>query len=293
MTSSSERLEFAPPPTPGLVRAMLLALLAHGALVAVLAVGVQWKHQAAPVTVEAELWSEVPVQAAAPAPLEPPPEPPKPPEPVPETKPQPKPEPVVVPKPAPQPDPAIALAREKEKAKLAKDKRLDEERQAKEKLAKEKLTLDKKKQELLAQEKALKDKTAKREAVETKKLEELRQQNIKRMAGLAGSGGSGDAGSTGTVAQASGPSAGYAGRIRGRIKPNITYTESFTGNPTADVEVRTAPDGTIVSRRITKSSGVKSWDDAVLHAIDKTEVLPKDTDGRVPSMLIISFRPND
>ncbi len=296
--SSNERLEFAPPPTPGLVRAMLLALLAHGALVAVLAVGVQWKHQTAPVTVEAELWSALPVQAAAPAAEEVPPEPPKPPEPVPEPKPEPKPEPVVVPKPAPQPDPAIALAKEKEKAKLAKEKRLDEERQAKEKLAKEKLAKeklaqDKKKQDLLAQEKAQKDKTAKRAAQENKKLEELRQQNIKRMTGLAGSGGSGDAGSTGTAAQASGPSAGYAGRIRGRIKPNITYTETFTGNPTADVEVRTAPDGTIVSRRITKSSGVKSWDDAVLNAIDKTEVLPKDTDGRVPSMLIISFRPND
>jgi len=120
--SSNERLEFAPPPTPGLVRAMLLALLAHGALVAVLAVGVQWKHQTAPVTVEAELWSALPVQAAAPAAEEVPPEPPKPPEPVPEPKPEPKPEPVVVPKPAPQPDPAIALAKEKEKAKLAKEK---------------------------------------------------------------------------------------------------------------------------------------------------------------------------
>jgi colicin import membrane protein len=291
--SSTERLEFAPPPTPGLVRATLLALLAHGALVAVLAVGVQWKHQAAPVTVEAELWSSVPVQAAAPAAEDAPPEPPKPPEPVPEPQPQPKPEPVAVPKPAPQPDPAIALAKEKEKAKLAKEKRLDEERQAKERLAKEKLAQEKKKQELLAQEKAQKDKTAKRAAEESKKLEELRQQNIKRMAGLAGSGGSGDAGSAGTALQASGPSAGYAGRIRARIKPNITYTESFTGNPTADVEVRTAPDGTIFSRRITKSSGVKRWDDAVLNAIDKTEVLPKDTDGRVPSMLIISFRPND
>ncbi|MGI9134330.1 MAG: cell envelope integrity protein TolA, partial [Rhodoferax sp.] len=31
----------------------------------------------------------------------------------------------------------------------------------------------------------------------------------------------------------------------------------------------------------------------VLNAIDKTEVLPKDIDGRVPSALIISFRPRD
>jgi len=42
-----------------------------------------------------------------------------------------------------------------------------------------------------------------------------------------------------------------------------------------------------------KSSGVKTWDDAVLKAIDKTDALPRDTDGRIPGTLIISFRPKD
>ena len=59
------------------------------------------------------------------------------------------------------------------------------------------------------------------------------------------------------------------------------------------MEVRLAPDGTIVSSKIVKSSGVKSWDDAVLRAIDKTEVLPKDVDGRVPSPFKIEFRPRE
>jgi colicin import membrane protein len=59
------------------------------------------------------------------------------------------------------------------------------------------------------------------------------------------------------------------------------------------MEVRTSPDGTIISRKILKSSGVKNYDDAVLNAIDKTERLPKDVDGRVPSALVISFRPKD
>jgi colicin import membrane protein len=115
------------------------------------------------------------------------------------------------------------------------------------------------------------------------------------MAGLAGSptNGNGAAGSTGTAAQSSGPSPGYGGRIRARIKPNITYTDTVSGNPTAEVEVRTSPDGTIISRKLTQSSGIKSWDDAVLNAIDKTEVLPRDVDGRVPSSLVISFRPKD
>jgi colicin import membrane protein len=119
----------------------------------------------------------------------------------------------------------------------------------------------------------------------------MRKQNLKRMAGLAGATGS--VGDVGASAQASGPSAGYAGRIRARIKPNITFTDIIDGNPTAEVEVRTSPDGTIISRRLTRASGVKSWDDAVLNAIDKTEILPKDVDGRVPTSLVISFRPRD
>jgi colicin import membrane protein len=190
----------------------------------------------------------------------------------------------------------------KEKARLKKEKLLKEEKLEQEKLAKlkqEKLLKEKLEREKEAKvidatkQKALKTKE------ETKKLEELRQQNLKRMAGLAANpsngapSGNGDARSTGTAAQSSGPSAGYGGKIRARIKPNITFTDTIAGNPTAEIEVRTSPDGTIISRKLTQTSGVKSWDEAVLNAIDKTEVLPRDTDGRVPSSLVISFRPRD
>ena len=37
----------------------------------------------------------------------------------------------------------------------------------------------------------------------------------------------------------------------------------------------------------------KAWDDAVLRALDKTETLPRDVDGRVPPSLTIGFRPQD
>jgi colicin import membrane protein len=57
------------------------------------------------------------------------------------------------------------------------------------------------------------------------------------------------------------------------------------------VEVRTGPDGAIVSRKVIKSSGNKAWDEAVLKALDKTESLPRDADGRIPSPLVIGFRP--
>jgi colicin import membrane protein len=57
--------------------------------------------------------------------------------------------------------------------------------------------------------------------------------------------------------------------------------------------VRMAPDGTITSRKVVKPSGVKSWDDAVLRALDKTEVLPRDVDGRVHTPLVLVFKLRD
>ena len=78
-----------------------------------------------------------------------------------------------------------------------------------------------------------------------------------------------------------------------KVRPNIVFTEDIAGNPIADVEVRTSPDGTIISRKLVKSSGNKAWDDAVLRAIDKTETLPRDVDGRVPPNITIGFRPRD
>ena len=128
-------------------------------------------------------------------------------------------------------------------------------------------------------------------ALDSKQLEALHQDQIQRSLGMAGSAGSANA--TGTAQKSYGPSTGYAGRIRARIKPNIVFTEDVLGNPTAEVEVRTSSDGTIIGRKLIKSSGHKAWDDAVIKAIDKTEVLPRDTDGKIVSPLTIVFSPKD
>lgn len=266
MHAATDRLEFAPPATPGLLRSVALAVLAHTLLVAALTWGVRWKHDDRIVAVEAELWSSVPVQAAPPL-VEEAPLPPAPPVPVPA-----KVEPLVS-------NADIALEREKERK--AKEKLL------KEKLAQEKKAADEKKQKELAAQKAEQLKTQQ----ETKLADKRRQENIQRMTGLAGA--SGGPSATGTALKSAGPSASYAGRIVARIKPNIVFTEELVGNPTADVEVRTSPDGTIVGRKLLKSSGNKAWDEAVLKAIDKTEVFPRDVDGQVPSSLTITFRPKD
>ena len=283
MHAPTDRLAFAPPATPGLLRSVALAVLAHTLLVAALTWGVSWKHDAQIVAVEAELWAAVPVQAAPPLVEEPPPPPPLPAPPVPEPV---KVEPLVS-------NADIALAREKErkaKEKLLKEK-LDKEKRDKEKLAQEKKAAEEKKQKELAAQKAAQKADQLKAQQETKLADKRRQENIQRMTGLAGA--SGGPSATGTALKSAGPSASYAGRIVARIKPNIVFTEELVGNPTADVEVRTSPDGTIVGRKLLKSSGNKAWDEAVLKAIDKTEVLPRDVDGQVPSSLTITFRPKD
>lgn len=290
MQAATNRLEFAPPPPPGLLRAFALAILAHAFLLAALTWGVHWKRQDITLSAEAELWSAVP-QQVAPKLVERPPEPAErqpPSQPVKVTPVPIKVEPVV---------PKVDIALERAK-RLQQEKLLAQEKAEQERLALEKLKLQKK---LEQERKAAEDKkkaeidSKAKEALkaqqEAESMEAQRKENIKRMTGLAGASGSPSA--TGSALQSSGPSAGYAGRIRAAIKPNIVFTEDVSGNPMAEVEVRTAPNGTIISHKLLKSSGIKAWDEAVLKAIDKTGDLPRDVDGKVPPTLVISFRPKD
>ena len=305
---ATPHLEFAPPIQPGAGRAWVVAGVAHALLFLALGLATAWKTQPQTVQAEAELWSATP-QAAAPKLQETPPEP------EPEPQPAPKPEPT---KPTPPP-PDPALERRDAQIALEKQKQLDKKKEAekaeklkaeKEKAAKEKAKAEKEKAETkrkeLEKEKLAKEKKAqeekdrdKKKAAEKTKTEKadaaradaMRQENLKRMQGMAGASGGENA--TGTALKSSGPSASYAGRLVGRIKPNITYPGDVVGNPRAEVEVKVSPDGTIQSRRIVQTSGNKAWDDAVLRAIDKTEIFPKDTDGRVPPVIVLGFRPLD
>jgi colicin import membrane protein len=246
----------------GLGRGALLALLVHGGLVVALAIGVSWRASQ-PTGATAELWAAVP-EFAAPAAIEPPAPPPRP---RPVVRPEPKAEP------APSRDAEIAL----EKAKKEREAQAEADRRRQQAL------LEEQRKKLAAAQ------AEKAEKAEQERLEKLRQDQLKRIAGQAGA--TGGPAATGTAARDAGPSASYAGRIIAKVKPNIVLTESIAGSLRAEVEVRAAPDGTIVGRRLIKSSGNKDWDDAVLRALDRTEVLPRDTDGRVPSPITIGFTP--
>lgn len=297
MASTAPHLEFAPPHTKGSWRALGLAILAHGVLLAILTMGVQWNSDPVQQRFEAELWSAIPVQAAAPAPL---PEPQPVPEPV---KPLPKPEPAPAPReePAPKAEVQIALAKEKQKekekqkARELKDKQLALEKKALE--DKKQAELDKQKEKLKKEQAdklaRAKEEQRKQDLKDAQLLSEQRQKAIKRMEGLAGAGGNGAANSSSTSLEAKALSNSYQGRIRAYIKRFHTYTETVVGNPVTEIEVRTSSDGSILSRRVTKPSGTKSWDEAALSAIDKAERLPLDENGRSPSPMTIIWSAQD
>ena len=256
-------------------RGLAMALAVHALLLIAIAFGVSWRSSN-PAGVEAELWAAVP-QIAAPKPVEPEPTP----QPVKKIEPPPPPPKVETPR---QDDAQIAIERAKREEQKHKEeqRREDELKRQKEEQQRKLAEAEKLKKEQAEQKK--------REAAEAAAAQAQRQKQLERMAALAGDGAPN---ATGTAAKSAGPSASYAGRIKARILPNIVFPDSVSGNPQATVEVKAGPDGTIIGRRLLKSSGVPAWDEAVLRAIDKTEVLPRDTDGRVPSSFEISFRPRD
>ena len=296
----------------------VMAVLVHLGLIAALTLGVDWRVRE-PDVVSAELWAAVP-QMAAPPPL---------PDVTPAPAPAPAPTPTPVPpppvpraeKPPPPREADIALEQERRRKleaernkaeqaadladKKARDKAVqqaDAERKKAEQQAKDKQAATDK--QAAADKQAAKEKLADaeqkkrdaervaREKADDERLARQREDNLRRMRDQAG-GTTGATAATGTAAQTAAPSASYAGKVKAAVRPNIVFTGNVAGGAAAEVEVNAAPGGSIISRRLSRSSGNTDWDEAVLRAIDKTQAMPRDTDGRVPAALIISFRPNE
>lgn len=282
MPSAFDRIDFAPPAQPGKLRAMGLAILAHLLLVGALTWGVNWKSKPTTITAEAELWASVP-QQAAPRAVTPPPPPP---------------EPVVPPKPVPKPAPAPPPPEKAPDIVEKQDKPLKKPVEKTPEKPPEKPPEPKPvaKPEVPKVDPALAKLAAQKEAqrvaaAETEQREKDRQAAIDRSLKSAGSGAPD---SPGTAAKSSGPSSGYASRVAARVKPNIVFSGSLSNNPSVEIDVRLAPDGTVLGKpQVTKSSGSREWDEAVVRAIEKTEVFPRDVNGTVPSNVTISSRPSD
>jgi colicin import membrane protein len=89
-------------------------------------------------------------------------------------------------------------------------------------------------------------------------------------------------------------SLGYAGRVIAAVRPNIVFIDQPPSDQImAAVVVTTDALGNITSIRLKKSSGFAPWDDAVLRALNKTRVMPRDINGSVPSPMLLKFRPSD
>jgi colicin import membrane protein len=298
MRSSVGNVPYRVPPEPSTLPAIGLAVLVHLVLLAFLWIGVSWQSSE-PVAIEAEVWDMKVQSAAAPAEPATAPEP----EPVPETPPPPPPRPV--PREAePTPvRPDIALEREKEKREQEKREELarqkeeqrkrEEQRLADEKrLAEAKKLEDRKKQEekKLEEKRLAEQKAAKaREAEEKAKLAKLREAELRRIAGAAGAGGE--------ALRATAPviDSGYLAAIRAKIKSNTSYpgSTSVPGNPRAEFAVTQLPTGEVMGARLTKSSGVPAFDQAVERGILAASPLPKNKDGVAQRNLIISFSMKD
>ena len=294
MPSAADRLDFLPPRDGGSGRAFALALLAHALLIIALTWGLNWKRTSQDVAFQAELWTNMPPVQAAPKPVEVPTPPPPPPTPTPEAR---------TPPPPPEPKVDIALEQEKKRKlaqaqKEAEAERLKEKQKAelqakKDKEAEQKKAADKKAQDDLAKRKAVEDaKEAAQQKAAQAAAEKQRQENLRRITGMAGA--TGDTDSKGTAQKSTGGSTTYGAIVRAAIKPNVVFTEDFTGNPTAKVEVRLTLDGTVISQRLLQSSGNKAWDEAAINAIIRTRVMPRDVDGRIPdTTLILEMKPRN
>ena len=307
MPSAQDRIDIAPPRDAGAIRSLALALLIHAALIAALTWGVNWKRTDTAATFGAELWSNVPSDAApiAPALATPPAPPVAVPLPAPVVKP-----PVVQAPPEPTPNVDIALEQEKKRKQL-KDQQLAQQKIERDKAKVLQAQADKAqadkaqllkaaqlKAEQLKTEQLAKAEQAKADALKAKQSQQSavtqRNDNMKRLNDLmAKTGGSPQGESTSrATAGGKGSSRTYSAIARAAVIPNVVFTEDFEGNPLAKVEVRLQSDGTIISSRVVQPSGNKNWDNAVLNAVIRTRVMPKDVDGTLPdTILILEFKP--
>jgi len=90
------------------------------------------------------------------------------------------------------------------------------------------------------------------------------------------------------------PDAGYVDKIRTKIRMNVVLPSDIRGNPEAIFDVIQLPTGEVLSARLMKSSGHKTYDEAVERAILKSSPLPKpDRPEQFQRELQLKFKPQE
>jgi colicin import membrane protein len=262
------------PPSAAKWIAAILAVAVHVAFVLFLVISVNWQNRR-PEPVIAELYA--PPTAAKVEPAKPPPEVPKPEAPKPEPpKPEPpKPEP---PKPqaeAPKPPPPAEQAKP-DIALKEKQERIKKEQAERDRKEKEKQDADKKLQEKRLTE-ARERQAREAEALQAQ-AERERQAEQKAAADAARAKSNAD----------------YIRRIQAKIRGNVVIPPDIQGDPEAVFDVVQLPTGEIIDVQLSKSSGVRAYDEAVQRAIIKSSPLPRpDSPDMFRRSLTLKFRPLD
>lgn len=276
---------FHPPRECGTRRAIVFAVLTHALLFALLFYGISWQSNP-PAGVEAELWSSMP-----------------------ETTPDAAPPPEVadkaesaLPSPSSSQSEQAEIALQQAKRKLEKQQQqlaqLQQQQEAQKiKERQQQATQEKKareaerKQQLAEQQKMLR---AQQQAQELAKQQ--RQARLSALQGIAGHSSSTDGLTSAGKDAGSGDhsSPGYVDKVRRHVKSNMAFNADATdGNPQAVVAVQCAPDGSILNAQIVHASGNPAWDDAVLRAVQKSDPMPRDSNGKAPSNFTFTYRLND
>jgi colicin import membrane protein len=184
---------------------------------------------------------------------------------------------------------------EQQQAAAEKQKQQQEQQDA---LKKQQQEEAQKQAKLDAQKKADAEKAAKAKAqadAQAKKLDAERRARIAQMQGAMG-GGTSESGNglaksgTGSGSGGNAASPGYADKVRRRVRPNIIWAGETAGLET-EISVRCSPTGTLLSATISRSSGNSQWDEAALRAVQRSDPMPQDVDGKTPSNFKITLRP--
>lgn len=87
-----------------------------------------------------------------------------------------------------------------------------------------------------------------------------------------------------------GHSVNYRAKVVARFRANISSPLlDSVGSQWCDVRHKATSAGRVQSAGVVESSGSRTWNDAVLQAIEKAGVVPRDIDGRVPQRFKLRF----
>jgi colicin import membrane protein len=274
-----------------LLKAGVLALLVHVVFFIFMTFGLNWKTHP-PSGIVVDLWSDLPqpeqkptkkIKALPPKPVDPP----KKIEPVPPKKVEPAPPKKIESVPSKA---DIELKKEKEKkAKLAKEKKAKEKEA---KLAKEKKEEEKKIKEQKIKEQKIKEQKIKEQKIKEQKIKEQNdrvaaeterfqkelgeEEERRRLQKLA-------------YAQAAAKRNlmdEYKAKILAKIKSKLVLPPDLPNDPVAEYDITLLPGGEILSVKLRKGSGFRSFDEAVERAIILARPLPLPKD----KLLFQNFR---